>query len=90
MSKINLYDWWNWDNKVTSNGIHYSRYIASWINAGNTRFGFWGSRFAAWLKSVGCTEEEVHDILCMANDGKLELETSARFFTKARQEDGEN
>ena len=80
---------WNWDNRFTHNGIHYSRYIASWIKAGNTRFGWVSSSFAAWLESVGCDDQEIHDILMMANEGKLELELSAERFRKEHEDDEE-
>ena len=64
-------------NKKTEAGIYYSRYIASWINAGGDYFG---GIFEDWLKSEGCNEKEIREIVEMAICGKLELEKSAKFF----------
>lgn len=65
------------ENKLTNQRTHYSRYIASWRNAGWTGFG---DKFKIWLESEGCTPEEIHDIVDMAIMGKLELEKSARLL----------
>jgi len=78
------------ENKLTKNGgIHYSRYIVSWAKAApideNLRHStevFYGKEFRDWLRSEGCTEDEVRDIFEMATNGKLELEESARRFLK--------
>ena len=59
------------------NGIHYSRYIASWINAGGKYFN---EEFLEWLKSEGFEEDDARDVREMAMCGKLELETSAKKF----------
>lgn len=65
--------------KTKKQGIHYSRYIASWRNIGGTHFDH---QFKAWLKSEGCDENEVNDIYQLATNGKLELESSAfKFIT---------
>lgn len=69
------------ENKKTRNGIHYTRYIMSWINSGGAKFGF-GFKFEAWLRSEGLTEDEIHDIKEMAMCGKLELEINAEAFIK--------
>lgn len=68
------------DNKKTQNGIHYSRFIASWANAGGTD---WDEYFAKWLAENGCTEEDIRAIQEMQMTGKLELEVSAKKFMKA-------
>jgi hypothetical protein len=68
------------ENKKTQNGIHYSRFIASWVNAGGTD---WGEYFAKWLAENGCTEEDIHAIQEMRMTGKLELEVGAKQFMKA-------
>ena len=65
------------ENKKTETGVHYSRYIASWRNAGENYFG---EMFEDWLKSEGCNEKEIREISEMAICGRLELETSAKIF----------
>lgn len=73
------------ENKVTHNGIYYSRYIASWIKAGGNfkrdrETLLFGVQFKNWLRQTGCTEEEVKEIYWLATNGKLELESSAKRF----------
>lgn len=69
------------ENKKTSCGIYYSRYIASWANVGRG-FGpvYYRDEFFKWLIEVGCTENEAYEIVELANCGKVELEDSARLF----------
>ena len=74
------------ENKKTKvGGIHYTRYIESWRDAGGelifTEF------FEDWLRSEGCTEEEIHDIeeLCIGG-GKFELERSAEPYIAKQKE----
>lgn len=71
------------------NGIHMSRYIASWMNAGGEFIGTWeDSSFSRWLRTVGVTnEEDLHDIFEMATCGKFELERSAEKYRQANKED---
>jgi hypothetical protein len=69
------------NKKVGATGIHYSRYIASWINCGN-KYGF-----EDWLKSMPeITESERRDMVQMWMTGKLELESSVRRFLKKRKQ----
>lgn len=72
------------ENKITHNGIHYSRYISSWINAdGDLHFNQYRSLFANWLRATqALTNKEVSEICELAENGKLELEISARNFIK--------
>ena len=69
-----------WENKETKYGIRYSRYIASWYNACRsidkpvTYFG----NFEKWLRSMKLEEEDIENIVQMAQCGKHELENSAR------------
>lgn len=69
------------ENKIIK-GIHASRYIASWAKKG----GHFGRGkcgrfdFRKWLKSLGLEDDEVHHIYRLADNGKLELETSADKF----------
>ena len=76
------------ENKVIE-GIHISRFIASWQEAtGNCRKE--KGLFREWLKSLVIngrylTDGEVHDILFVADNGKLELEMSAKAFIKEKK-----
>ena len=67
------------ENKKTKYGIHYSRYIMSWLNAGGEYFG---TKFEEWLRSEQLTDDEIRDIKEMAMNGKFELEQNARAFIK--------
>lgn len=68
------------ENKTTEvQGVHYSRYIASWCNAGGN---YYGEQFKRWLKMNCCTEKEIHDIYEMATCGKLELEMNAKTYVQ--------
>ncbi len=76
------------ENK-TAEGIHYSRFIASWIRSGGDGryMGHFGSKFDRWLRTLVIngrylTEDEMRDIRNLAGNGKLELETSAERFIK--------
>lgn len=65
--------------------VHASRYIASWAKSGG-HFGYRGPGnrfdFKDWLKSIGLDKDEVQYIYNLADNGKLELETSAHKFIK--------
>ena len=72
------------DNKLSSEGIPYSRYIASWRKTGRQisyrrcpESGFWG-----WLKSRGLSDDECWGIINLGTTGKLELEDDARKYIK--------
>ena len=67
--------------KTQNQGIHYSRYIASWLNVGEKYFD---EEFAEWLKANGCTDNEISDITVMATCGKMELQMNAEQFLKER------
>lgn len=73
------------ENKMI-NGIHISRFIASWEDAGgNCRKD--RDLFRKWLSSLiingrHLTDGEIHDILFIAGNGKMELEDSAKAFIK--------
>lgn len=76
-------------NKLDSKGIYYSRYIASWANKGGTfkRQGF--RDFKDWLKSLGLDDVEIREIAFLADNGKLELEASAKEFMKKKKNETE-
>ena len=61
------------------NDVHYSRFIASWRNAGGKYFD---GAFEDWLKSYGLSDSEVREVVDMAIIGKLELEWNAADFIK--------
>lgn len=83
-----------YENKLIR-GICTSRYVASWIKSGGTMKRYINktdpkhrrieSYFADWLRTLvidggHLTEEEVRYIANYADNGKLELESSAKNF----------
>lgn len=71
----------DFENAKTHNGIHYSRYIASWKRKGGKLYVDDDSLFIRWLKEKeGLTDDEISDIRLLVTNGKLELETSAMLF----------
>ena len=82
------------ENKVSSQGIYYSQYIASWVKSGGNfdkeilaESGYivdivWLGEFRGWLRSIGLPENEVYEIAKLADDGKIELEESAKAYLK--------
>lgn len=62
--------------------INYSRYIASWYNAGGGNLNVFENYndFTNWLISLDLTEGEIFNITKMATLGKIELERSAKKF----------
>lgn len=71
----------HFENKLTHNGIHYSRYIASWKQIGGRIYR--GGLFERWLREKEqLTDAEIADILRLTDCGKLELERSAELFVK--------
>ena len=70
------------ENKLY-NGIHATRYIASWFNAGG---GMWLGDFEDWLMTLGLTAQEAREIWNMASCGKLELENDAEKFVNKLKE----
>ena len=82
------------ENKISSQGLYYSQYIASWCKSGG-KFNrevlvesgrivdiVWLGEFRGWLRSIGLPEEEVYEIAKLADDGKLGLEESAKAYLK--------
>ena len=57
------------------NGIHASRYIASYANVGGDLQNRW--QFIDWLQSVGLTEDEAWFVANLATCGKFELQKNA-------------
>ena len=74
------------ENKLTHNGIHYSRYIASWKRSGGKLYR--GGLFERWLRDEQkLTNEEIAGILLLTDNGKLELEVSAKDFIARHREE---
>lgn len=70
------------ENKTVKVGnfgeAHISRIIASWRNKGGDTHS---EEFKEWLRNIlHLTTDEVADVMHIANNGKLELEMSARQF----------
>lgn len=73
-----------YENKMSSQGIYYSRYIASWENSHG--YGHSDSLFKEWLESVGLGEDEIEEVVFLRRNGKMELENSVNEFLKTREE----
>lgn len=58
--------------------VHISRIIASWRNRGGDTHS---EEFEEWLRNIlHLTADEIAEVKHLANNGKLELELSARQF----------
>lgn len=69
------------ENKQINGYTYATRYIASWIReGGQLRYYNDLKLFKEWLRSLGLNEEDVTHILILAENGKMELEHSARKF----------
>ena len=77
-------------NKIASNGVHYSRIIASWMKEasefGMKRF-IYEDQFQRWLETLGLTKEERYEIYYLATNGKMELESNAYKFLQENCKD---
>lgn len=69
--------------KTEVQGVHYSRYIASWLRKGGDYFG---EQFEKWLRANDCTEQEISDIKFMATCGRMEQEMTAGYYVKKMNE----
>lgn len=74
------------NNKTKLEGVHYSRYIISWVNACKSqgKIAYFGDLFEKWLEKEGCTADEIHLISEIAKMGRMELEKSAADFLAGR------
>ena len=78
-------------NNKTKCGIHATRFIMSWVRMGGTlRYGEDYEDFEEWLKTLiidgeNLSHEDVHHIVELARNGKMELEYSAKKFIKNNQ-----
>lgn len=79
----------DFENKVSSCGIHYSRYIASWYRSGGDFGNPDTDGFKLWAMSTGVSKEEADDMWFIATNGKMELEDSAEAFLRRNKENAE-
>lgn len=69
-------------NKQINGYTYATRYIMSWVRVGG-QLGLHGEgvgEFRKWLTSMNLKDEDIEDIVFLATNGKLELESSAREF----------
>ena len=71
---------------VIIRGTHASRYIMSYLREGGE--ANYRDKFREWLKALPLelTEEEIHHIVDMYSNGKLEFEINAKSFLKNYKE----
>ena len=70
------------ENKVINGYIYATRFIMSWARSGGKfdKHGGGYSDFRKWLESLGLKTEDIKDIMFLAENGKLELEESAKNY----------
>ena len=72
----------SFENKVINGYTYATRFIMSWVRSGGN-FGKHGENyndFRNWLKSLGLKTGDINDIMFLAQNGKLELEVSAKNY----------
>ena len=77
------------ENKVINGYIYATRFIISWVRSGGKldKHGKGYDDFRAWLESLELKTEDIEDIMFLAQNGKLELEVSAKnYITNLSQE----
>jgi hypothetical protein len=71
----------DYENKITQDNVHYSRYLASFLRVCHERrLSFNYSMFGEWLKRMDLSEDEYKDIMLLSWSGKLEFEEDARKY----------
>lgn len=71
------------ENKLDSKyGIHYTRWIMSWIREGGSCRDLPG--FISWLDTLNLDDEDINNMSFMMSNGKMECEDSAKKFLKNR------
>ena len=70
------------ENKVINGYTYATRFIMSWVRSGGTfdKHGKGYGDFRNWLKSLELKTEDIEDIMFLAQNGKLELEVSAKNY----------
>ena len=70
------------ENKVIDGYVYATRFIMSWIRSGGKfdKRGKGYGDFRGWLESLGLEDRDINDIMFLAQNGKLELEVSAKNY----------
>lgn len=70
------------ENKVIDGYTYATRFIMSWVRSGGKfdKRGEGYGDFRKWLESLKLDPEDIKDIMFLAENGKLELEVSAKIF----------
>ena len=70
------------ENKVINGYTYATRFIMSWVRSGGKldKRGRGYNDFRKWLESLGLKTEDIEDIMLLAENGKLELEVSAKNY----------
>ena len=70
------------ENKIINGCDYATRFIMSWVRSGGTfdKHGEGYDDFRKWLESLELKTEDIEDIMFLAQNGKLELEVSAKKF----------
>ena len=72
------------ENKVINGYTYATRFIMSWVRSGGKfdKSGKGYGDFRKWLESLGLENRDIRDIMFLAQNGKLELEESAKNYLK--------
>ena len=70
------------ENKVINGYIYATRFIMSWVRSGGKfdKYGKGYDDFRNWLESLELKTEDIEDVMFLAQNGKLELEVSAKNY----------
>ena len=70
------------ENKIINGYTVATVFIMSWVRSGGTfdKHGEGYDDFREWLDSLELKTEDIEDIMFLAQNGKLELEVSAKKF----------
>lgn len=70
------------ENRMINGYTYVTRFIMSWVRMGGKlgKNGEGIDEFKKWLKSLELSDEDIRDIVFLATNGKLELESSAKAF----------
>ena len=70
------------ENKRINGYIYATRFIMSWVRSGGKfdKHGEGYDDFRKWLESLELKTEDIENIMFLAQNGKLELEVSAKNY----------
>lgn len=73
-------------NELAWGTVHYTRFIASWVGiGGDMKHPRKPGGFRDWLRTLpDLSEEDIDNIMFIAENGKLELEDRARRFIEGQ------